>query len=290
MVRFVRGKIVSPLFRSKEIPTPVQTTEKGGKDAPTVARTDGASASVNMRTLRANLILLKAYADYLPSELPRTESDIYESIMHQLKLVHGMPPYENAMALINEIFSNKKVKTDSIAASLVGCTLAARDSHMGGCDPRCLDSLPKDNVTGNSCEMQVFVYEKGKLTHHGENHTSSKAYVFASEEINFSEADKELLNNRGVDTITVVHNEAGVYHKKPPMAVNQIKTAKVIVVEPTSFSSWQWWQWTLLVVFIIFLVALVLYLCYVNGLFYKKKVAPSAAAEVTKQNWWAYSG
>lgn len=303
MTRSTRRKIVSPLFRSKTVEDPVQITEKGRKE---VAHSDGSSSSVNMKNLRENLLTLKAYADYLPSDLPRAETEIYTSIMHQLKLVHGTPPYESAMKLVNEIFTNKKIKTHSVAASLVGCMATSLDSKMGGCDPRCLDSLPRDNSSGNSCEMQVFVYERGTLTHHGSNVSSSKAYVFSSEEISFSERHKEQLHQSNVDTIIVVMNESGVYHKKPPMAVNQIETTKA--VEKTTYNSQWWWGGFILLILVILLIFIIGYMWY-NSRKMKRsdqvQVVTSRSMRedlqqgsfqgtqgegVTGQNWWAYSG
>lgn len=257
-----RSKISSPLFRSKEIRVVAGATEKGE----TVARSDGSSSSVNMRTLRTNLVLLKAYSDYLPNQLPHAEAEIYESIMHQLKIVHGTPPYETAMKLINEVFTNKQVKTGSVASSLIGCSVVMNDTQIGGCDPRCLNSLPKDNSSSNGCELQVFTYN-GSLTHHGDNHTSSKAYVIAERDFEFTESDKALLVANGVEIVTVIVKEGVIYQKRPPIAVEQISVTK-----STSSSSVQWWVWLLVGIAILIIALIILYICYRRGMLTSKVV------------------
>ena len=269
-----RSKISSPLFRSKEIRVVAGATEKGES----VARSDGSSASVNMRTLRTNLVLLKAYSDYSPSQLPHAEAEIYESIMHQLKIVHGTPPYETAMKLINEVFTNKHVKTGSVASSLIGCSVVMNDTQIGSCDPRCLNSLPKDNSSGNACELQVFTYN-GTLVHHGDNHTSSKAYVIAEKEFEFTESDKALLVANGVEIVTVIVKEGVIYQKRPPIAVEQISVAK-----STSSSGVQWWVWLIVGLFILLVALIVLYICYRQG-FLTSKIVKHEETIIYNEQW-----
>lgn len=270
-----RSKISSPLFRSKDIRVVPSATEKGES----VAVSDGSSSSVNMRTLRTNLVLLKAYSDYSPHQLPRAEAEIYESIMHQLKIVHGTPPYETAMKLINEVFTNKQVKTGSVASSLIGCSVVMNDTQIGGCDPRCLNSLPKDNTSSNVCELQVFTYN-GTLVHHGDNHTSSKAYVIAEKNFEFNESDRAVLIANGVEIVTVIVKEGVIYQKKPPIAVEQIPVSKT-----TSSSSVQWWVWLIVALAILIIALIILYICYRKGMISTTIVKHDESSAVYSTEW-----
>lgn len=287
-----KGKISSPFYMpsSTEEETVLSYAENKGGDKNFTHR-DTSSSSIDLVKLKKRLEALRPYKNYKREELPSKERNIYDRVMQQLKVLHGTPPYEKAMQVISESFSDKKVKPGTISASLVGCSRASEENDLNGCDPRCVDSLPKDGSTGNSCNMQVFIIENGGLKHHGSNITSKSAYVFIDNPTPymFTEEDKMLLEKHKVESFIVTQVRNGVYQSSDAILVSSLpimKSKDIVVVTPSTTA--EWWFWGIAIFLIIVIIILALYMIFKAGMM--KKMTGNVRSVPTTQSSWVYVG
>lgn len=290
-----KGKVSSPFFMpssssSAEEDSVLSYAENKGGDKNFTHR-DTSSSSIDLAKLKKRLETLHPYKNYKRDELPSRERTIYDRVMQQLKVLHGTPPYEKAMQVISESFSDKKVKPGTISASLVGCSRASTENDLNGCDPRCVDSLPKDGSTGNSCNMQVFIIENGALKHHGSNVNSKSAYVFIDNPTpyTFTEEDKMLLEKHNVESFIITQVKNGVYQSSDAVLVSSLSTMKskdIVVTTPSTAA--EWWFWGIAIFLIILIIILALYMFFKAGMM--KKMSANGNGVPTKQSSWVYVG
>lgn len=225
------------------------------------------------KTLSDNLQKLRPYQDVMVDFLSPESRELFVNIMSQGNRLDKTPLYKIFLETVSEVFANPTILPGTVASHLAGCPVVYDENNLGGCDPRCLSSLPlADNPNSNLCERTVLVYKDGKIVIL-QNKGTSEAILLIYDQ-NFSainEQSKQLLAKMEISKFHVLRLQAD--RTFSPVTVETMDD--LLLAKPkdtTTTNSSNFWWILLAVILIIFLILVVIYI--INWYNKKNQLAP----------------
>lgn len=250
-----------------EVPQPVYKGGKkdahhyehiGGENDTYLYKENGQEIVFERKILNDNLLKLKTYQDILVDYLPAEAREIFTNIMSQGNRLDKTPLYQVFLDSVSKIFSSPTILPGTVAAYLAGCPVVYQENNLGGCDPRCLSSLPlADKPGSNLCDRSVLVLKDGKITVLQNKDTREAVFlIYDPNFLSLSKENVQMLKTMNIRSFHVLKLQADRTFT-PVHTMNLEQLAMAASAKQTSSTTTNgWWIFLIIVLIIILIVAI----------------------------------